>query len=213
MRHLRRTSLALLGSLAACASHPAPLPPGPGVVSVDKNPPKAVTPYQRPEWSVGDRFVFRRGGEQRIAVRVVAIDASSIVLVDEASGVLNRLDRDLGSVTLELESGEVIGAWDPVDARFTWPLWVGKRWACRYVRRDGPNDVPVLSTYHCDAFETVTVPAGEFRALRIWRRSRPLLEGEWLDRTDVYWYAPECGQVVRRLEDTVLTELEEVHRQ
>ncbi|MFO1051926.1 MAG: hypothetical protein U1F36_06905 [Planctomycetota bacterium] len=211
---MRRVSAALIGfACAACSSHPAPLPPGPGVVAFDRSPPEGVAVVDRPEWKVGDRFVFRRGGEQRIEVRVQSVDERQIVLVDELTGALNRIDRDYGSLSLDLENGESITRWDPVDARFSWPLWVGKRWSCRYVVREDGADMPIRSEYQCDARETITVPAGEFETLRIWRRSRPLADGQWLDRTDVYWYAPSVGQVVRRLDATVLTELEGVQRQ
>ncbi|MCC6785712.1 MAG: hypothetical protein IT457_22890 [Planctomycetes bacterium] len=209
-------SAVLLVALAMGACHSAPpvVPAGPGLVTFDRQPPEGATTFPRPEWTVGDRFVYRHGGEQRVAVRVAAIDEKEIALLDESAGVRNVVDRDFGYLRLESPEGEALTRWDPVDARCHWPLWVGKRWACQYVlREDGGAQVPVLVEYHCDAQENVEVPAGRYQALRIWRRSRPLLEGEWLDRTDVAWYAPELGQVVKRLEATVLTELEAVQRQ
>lgn len=206
--------LGAVGALCACGSAPTPLPAGPGLVTFDREAPAGVTTFSRPEWSVGDRFVYRHGGEQRVAVRVVAIDEREIALIDETAGIRNVVDRDFGYLRLEDQGGAVVTRWDPVDARLSWPVWAGKRWACQYVlREDGGSEVPVLAEYHCDALETVTVPAGSFEALRIWRRSRPLLEGDWLDRCDLFWYAPTIGQVVRRLEATVLTELESVQRQ
>ncbi len=200
--------------VTSCGSSPPPLPPGPGLLSYDKTAPDGTETFARPEWSVGDRFVFRHGGEQRVAVRVAAVDEHVITLLDEAGGARNRIDRELGYLSVEIGEGSALTRWDPVDARFSWPLWVGKRWTCQYVlREEGGSDVPVLAEYHCDAREELTVPAGKFQALRIWRRSRPLLEGEWLDRTDITWFAPELGQVVRRLEGAVLTELESAQRQ
>ncbi|MBI5852132.1 MAG: hypothetical protein HZB39_14050 [Planctomycetes bacterium] len=207
-------TLGVIVALGACGSAPTALPGGPGLVSFDREAPEGAATFARPEWKVGDRFVYRHGGEQRVAVRVVAVDEREIALVDEVLGIRNVVDRDFGYLRLEEPDGGIVTRWDPVDARFSWPLWAGKRWACRYVLREhGGAELPVLAEYHCDALESVTVPAGSFEALRIWRRSRPLLEGDWLDRCDLFWYAPAIGQVVRRLEATVLTELESVQRQ
>jgi hypothetical protein len=90
----------------------------------------------------------------------------------------------------------------PADSRFAWPLWVGKRWVSHFVRKVPGAGLPVLATYQCDARERITVPAGTFDCWRIWRRARPATEGKFL-----------VGWVVRRLDDGVLLELEEFHRQ
>lgn len=200
-------------SVTGCASRPEPLAAGPGLVSHDRTPPADAATFARPELQVGDRFVFRRGGQERIAVRVSAIDEDAVELTDEDRGMVNRFDRDFGAVELRDAAGATITRWDRVDARFHWPLWVGKRWTAQYVRRDQDGEVPVLAEYSCEGRENITVLAGSFDSLRIVRRSRPLLDGEWLERVDVFWYAPSVGQVVRRVEDSVLTELESAHRQ
>ena len=57
------------------------------------------------------------------------------------------------------------------------------------------------------------MPAGSFDCFRIWRRSQPLIEGSYLDKVSLLWYAPEVGNFVRRLEDNAVTELESFHRQ
>ncbi|MGE0141649.1 MAG: hypothetical protein AB7I19_15185 [Planctomycetota bacterium] len=201
------------GALVGCASRPQPLAAGPGLVSHDRTPPADAATFARPDLLVGDRFVFRRGGQERIAVRVSAIEEDAVEFTDEDRGMVNRFDRDFGAVELRDAAGATITRWDRVDARFHWPLWVGKRWTAQYVRRDEDGEVPVLAEYSCEGRETITVLAGSFDALRILRRSRPLLDGEWLERVDVLWYAPLVGQVVRRIEDSVLTELEAAHRQ
>ncbi len=150
--------------VTSCGSSPPPLPPGPGLLSYDKTAPDGTDTFARPEWSVGDRFVFRHGGEQRVAVRVAAVDEHVITLLDEAGGARNRIDRELGYLSVEIGEGSALTRWDPVDARFSWPLWVGKRWTCQYVlREEGGSDVPVLAEYHCDAREELTVPAASSR--------------------------------------------------
>ncbi|MHC5065697.1 MAG: TapB family protein, partial [Planctomycetota bacterium] len=73
--------------------------------------------------------------------------------------------------------------------------------------------MPIMASYECDARETITVPAGSFDAYRILRNSRPVTDGNFLDKTAVLWYAPEVGYFVRRIEDGVITELESFQRQ
>jgi hypothetical protein len=209
-------AVACASLLAACAGAPAPVEvEGKGLVTVDAEPPAGARTWNRPEWQVGDRFAYLRAGRIEIGVRVVSADESGYVLEDERNGVLLLLDRDLG------ELGERVPAdssrdrsRDPVDARLTWPLWVGKRWTCHFVQRhaDG-GGLPLLATYTCDTIEDVTVAAGTFRCLRIWRRTRPAIPGEFLDAHELMWYAPDVGWFVRRLGDGALTELVEFDRQ
>jgi hypothetical protein len=71
----------------------------------------------------------------------------------------------------------------------------------------------LLVSYECDATEEVAVAAGKFRCLRIWRRAHLAAEGNWIDRISIAWYSPEAGAIVKRLNDSILTELEEIHRQ
>ncbi|MEO0652798.1 MAG: hypothetical protein AAFZ65_19145, partial [Planctomycetota bacterium] len=99
---------------------------------------------------------------------------------------------------------------DPIDPSYAWPLWVGKRWTGDYVRRESSGtELPVVARYEIDARETVTVPAGTFDCLRVWRRDAVNLEGNYLERTTIDWYAPEVGYVVRRLEGGLETVLEQ----
>ena len=94
-------------------------------------------------------------------------------------------------------------------------MWRGKRWTSHFVRKqlDQPA-LPLMVTYEVDAVETVTVPAGSFSCLRIWRRARVAeSEQRYLERVSVLWYAPEVGYFAKRLESGSLMELEEFHRQ
>ena len=66
-----------------------------------------------------------------------------------------------------------------------------------------------VARYHCEAGETITVPAGTFETLRIWRRDAIAGQDDLLQHSTVVWYAPEVGYMVRRLSgslETVLTE-------
>ena len=206
---------ALLCGLAACRTVPKPLPPGRGLVSCDPNPPGGAATFSAPGWKVGDRFVYRKGGLSRLAFRVDTCEGGVNRLVDEQGTMVLRVGDDLSDRGQE-KPGDPSATltYDPADFEVTWPLWQGKRWSCSFTSRAaGRPDLPLLVSYTCDATEDVTVPAGTFRCLRIWRRARLAVEGSWIDRISVAWYSPEAGAFARRLSDSILTELEEFHRQ
>jgi len=212
--HLASLALAVL-IVSACRSAPEALPAGGGLVSVDRLAPPGVELVEAPEWQVGDRFVFRKGGLARLAYRVSATVDGVHHLTDEQSGMVTLVDGQLAELGQDKpDEPALTRRFDPADNLLTWPLWVGKRWTSHYVSRaPGRRDVPLQTTYHCDAIEMVKVPAGTLRAWRVWRRTRVAAEGEYLERVSVLWYAPEVGVIVRRLTGGLLLELEECHRQ
>ena len=202
--------------IASCKSPhaAADLPPGKGLISFDREPPPGVETFPRPTWRAGDRFVYRKGGQARMPSLVEA-DGDGWRLVQEDGRPDLRLDADfgdLGQAPKEGDEGRVTN--DPVDARFSWPLWDGKRWSCQFVRRTMVDDpFPLHAEYEVRGEEQVKVPAGSFRCLRIWRTTRPAKEGNFIALVSLLWYAPEIGYVVRTLDNGIVTELEEVHRQ
>ncbi len=203
--------------LPACASNgELPGGEGRGLVSWDRVAPAGVERFERPRWTAGDRFVFRQGEDIRIAFRVEEVDGSGVRMVEEESGLIHWLDPELGDRGQEMPgSPDLRRVFDPVDATYSFPLWEGKRWTCHFLskRPDAKEPVPLLVSYHCDAVEEVTVPAGSFRCLRIWRSARVAAKGEFKELSSVFWYAPEVGFVVKRLNSNVLLELSEFHRQ
>lgn len=216
MNRTIRSFLALaLSILGSCHTTPTPVPAGRGLVTVDRDPPPGATVYAAPEWKVGDRFVYRKGGLSRLAFRLESTEDGVHRLVDESGVLTMKIGTDMSDRGQE-KPGDPSTAviYDPADFELTWPLWQGKRWSCSFVNRNGSRDaIPLLVTYECDATEDVTVPAGKYRCLRIWRRARLAAPGNWIDRISVSWYSPEAGAFVRRLNDSILTELEEIERQ
>jgi hypothetical protein len=211
-------ALAALSSLfAGCATPELPEGVGEGLTSFDREPPEGVETFDRPVWKEGDRFVFVRGGILRIAMRVTeASDEEGYVLVDENLGARTLLTPDLAAIGLDVPGQpDAMQRAEPAEPMLHWPLWVGKRWSAHFLRkRVGQPPFALSATYHCDAIETIVVPAGEFRCLRIWRRLRVAdTERKFLERAFVMWYSPEVGYFVRRLEDGSLMELESFHRQ
>ena len=90
--------------------------------------------------------------------------------------------------------GVVVQRQNPSQLVYAWPLAVGKSWEQSYVL-ERPVDrqttnYDILNTV--DAEETITVPAGTFRTLKIVGRNRNT-------STLVYekWYAPDVKSYVR----------------
>jgi hypothetical protein len=211
---LRAALVAALLS-GACSARHAHLPPGPGLVAADRTPPEGAAVQVAPTWLPGDRFVYQKAGHLRLALRAAVLDDERLALVDEASGRALLLGADHVERGERPPEGEQGGyELDPGDELLSWPLWVGKRWTTQFVSRaEGRSDLPLVALYHCDAAEPVSVPAGTFECLRVWRRVRAALPGAYPERVSILWYAPEIGAIARRLDDGLLAELAEVHRQ
>jgi hypothetical protein len=211
MRPLAVLVLAFAPFCGACHS-PKPLPAGRGLVAVDTEPPDGATRFGAPRWSEGDRFVYRRAGLVEIPVRVELAE-SGYELVNEVTGQRTVLSPTFGERGERAAAGELSTTMDPEDASLSWPLWVGKRWGSEFTRRASRvDDLPLVASYLCDAEETVQVPAGTFRALRIWRRARLAAPGRFPEHVSIAWYAPEIGAVVRRITEGVETVLVEASR-
>ena len=201
---------------AGCSAPGLPEGEGDGLVSADREPPPGAQVYERPVWQAGDRFVFVRGGVLRVPLRVIEATEEGYVLEHEENGVRTNLTTDLGLSGLDIPGQpEARRREVPPENLLHWPLWEGKRWSSHFLRKQvGAPALPLMVSYHCDAVETVQVPAGELRCLRIWRRARVALpEQQFLERTAVLWYAPEVGYFARRLESGSMMDLESYHRQ
>lgn len=188
----------------ACQGAPATAMPegeGRGLVASDDTPPPGATTYERPTWHEGDRFTLLRGERVAGTFAVVAIDEQGYVL-DYDGQVHMRRDLDLGNLGEWTTDGKAPRhLLTPVDVRYRWPLWVGKRWSCEFVDRlvDGPA-MSMQARYEVEDLDTVTVPAGTFAALRIVRSLRRLdLPDATPTRTQIVWYAPAVGLEVRQL--------------
>jgi hypothetical protein len=194
--------LTFAAAFAGCGSAPPPALPdgmGRGLLQADTEPPAGATTYERPDWLVGQSFVLVRGDVAGVQFFVESVDATGYWL-RSSSGVHLRRDRDLGNLG-EWENGEPVHLLSPVDVRFHWPLWLGKRWSCEFVDR-APGDPPLtmLASYEVEDLDTVTVRAGTFEALRIVRTLQlPAAGDRVMSRTQVVWYAPSIGAEVRQI--------------
>lgn len=198
--------------LVACST-PSPAAPSPqpaaGLQSFDAEPPAGAKTWERPTWRIGDRFVLQRGEAMKGEFKLIAITDDAYVL-DTGSGVQLRRDRDLGNLGEWTPAGEPLHRLQPVDARFHWPLWVGKRWTCEFLDRAKNGDLRLQASYHVEGIDAITVPAGTFEALRIVRRVKLVgTPDDYLERAQILWYAPAIGSEVRQLVAETLVELVE----
>jgi len=199
---------------------------GRGLLQVSAAAPAGAVTWQRPQWQVGDRFTMVRGEHMRGTFVVQAIEAGAYV-VDMGNERLVRRDQDLGNLgEWSATTGEPQRVMSPVDVRYHWPLWVGKRWQCEFVdrTRDGLA-VTMHASYEVEDLDHVEVLAGAFDALRI-RRTLRLVDvahlesaarpaggsDRFLTRTQMIWFAPEAGMEVRQLLGDTLIELAEFSR-
>ena len=210
--HRPRFAAAVALLFASCSSS-APVTQaaaaGAGLLSHDAEPPAGAKTWERPTWRIGDRFVLQRGDAMKGAFQLVAITDDCYVL-DTGGGVQLRRDRDLGNLGEWTPGGEPLHRLLPVDARFHWPLWLGKRWRCEFVDRAKGGDLRLQASYHVEALDTITVPAGTYEALRIMRRVKLVgTPDDYLTRAQMLWYAPAIGSEVRQLVGETLVELVE----
>lgn len=92
----------------------------------------------------------------------------------------------------------------PYYPNFSFPLWVGKTWKGKvaFESTDQPGkEVHAELEGRVVGFESVTVPAGTFFAMKIELRGpyrARNLEGSWTGRIeDTLWYAPQVRNAVR----------------
>jgi hypothetical protein len=214
--HTPTLALFLLLVSCACRSTAAPQTAhGKGLLSSDAAAPSGVETFDCPTWKTGDRYVFQKGGKFRMGFTAKVDEQGRRELVEDETGTALLLDAKLGELGQRSAAGSELDVTiDPVDVRFAWPLWVGKRWSCQFVQRSKKSEaLPLFAHYRADAIESVTVPAGEFRCLRIWRTAQVAAQGSFADHVAVFWYSPDAGCVVKRLDEGLVTELAEYHRQ
>lgn len=207
--------------LASCQGVAAPGgdaydgPVGRGLLDVSNAPPAGTETWARPVWRVGDSFSMVRGEHMRGTFSVRAIQ-DGVYVVDMGNGRLVHRDEDLGNLgEWRADTGLAQRVMSPVDVRYHWPLWVGKRWQCEFVDRvrDG-QPVTMSASYEVEGLDRVEVIAGSYDALRIRRTLRLADSGEkFLTRTQMIWFAPDPGIEVRQLLGDTMIELAEYVRQ
>jgi hypothetical protein len=170
------------------------------------------SPVERPEFVVGDRWVFRyvdlynNAELNKWELKVTglhddSVRFNSVILANKDAAKVGKSSRTTANrSTLTFGNGLIV---EGKEVRFDFPLEVGKTWKYDYKTRR--NDGNGFTTYSVDAkvegWEDVEVPAGKFKALKVTHASAYSTEtggqrynGQLL-RT--YWYSPEAKREVK----------------
>lgn len=183
------------GKRRAASVGPVGVAPAPTAV------PEVVTTgaLRIPVWQVGEEWAFRYDTPQEAGTFAWSVDRrENIAGVDHY--VVKAGTREIffrvsdGAVMEERISGDVVERYVPAWEMISWPLSVGKTWKTKHtieypVTRQTRDRALACSA---ETEETVTVPAGTFRAIRITCNN---------ERTGALayriWYSPQIKQMVR----------------
>lgn len=187
----------------------------------------AQAPTERvegPGVKVGDTWIFNKINgwngeiEDISVVKVTRVAPYGIFMeatAPDGSG-LARIERTADFNLLRIQTPQFTRTMFPFYPNFSFPLWVGKRWKGRVTfgnTAEQGKEVRAELEARVVGYETVTVPAGTFRALKI------VMEGyyslvapspEYWSGTgrieDTLWYVPTLRNAVRyEYRDTVGT--------
>ena len=141
MKGLTPTLLAFLTLVAGCAPTPPPKPP--------------EADLQRPEWKVGDQWVFRRtptstlGGVTSLATHdVIEATAEGYTMrITRLNDEFTRYwTRDL-HLSRQESRGRLLNRFEPAARYFDWPLVPGKSWSQEFEYHDGTSDGRYRNTW------------------------------------------------------------------
>ena len=169
-----------------------------------------VEPLERPVLAQGDRWLYRVVDLWSERETVSREDSVVEVVLD---GV--RLRRsNLPSKDTQSAVGSSfeffttvwpVPTTPTISGRFTgldFPLTTGKRWVMEFSTGSATNVRPERRAATVEGWETVKVPAGEFKAIRVVHEGTRMLnarDGVFGSPTyEVLWYAPEVKSYVRR---------------
>jgi hypothetical protein len=141
-----------------------------------------------PDWRPGDTWIYQWTSGRESGIRVVDMVETREVnkarfYVLNADGAEQFWTPDLHWAGTVRDS-KVQVRMTPPEPWFLWPLEVGRQWTHRGVYEDQSGRRDVSDSFAVVSAETITVPAGQFRALKVVRESQGLY-------SDQYWYVPE----------------------
>jgi hypothetical protein len=153
----------------------AVVPPPPiGVV-----PPAVAGPLLAPLWKRGDEWAYGWQGAEGKGTYVQSVDREEAVggvphyVVKTGTRETFYRKTDF-AITRESIDGKVVLQYTPARLRYVWPLEVGKSWE-QTVHMERPverQSVERAEVATIEAEETISVPAGTFKTLRIVYRNK-----------------------------------------
>ncbi len=152
-----------------------------------------------PVWKIGDewQYAYKSPTDSGTYVwsvnRVELLDGVEHYVIKSGTREIFYRVSDLAS-SLERVDGVVISRDTPSRLAYVWPLTVGKTWE-QSNRQERPVDRTTLdrnSVWTVDTDETITVPAGTFRTMKItWRNKNT---GALIYQM---WYSPDVKQWIK----------------
>jgi hypothetical protein len=162
----------------------------------------------RPEWRVGDRWVFQRTTLGGVAVVVThqvvsaTLEGYTVRVLGLATETTRHWTPDL-HLAQEAQGGRPSVRYDPPAPYFVWPIGPGKTWTQEFQYTDGRNDGRYANIWKvAETIEPIDTVAGRHYALRVERWSGT-------QRLEAYWYSPRVRYWVR-LEDYLRGFVEEL---
>ena len=153
----------------------------------------------RPEWRVGDRWIFNRtvltGATVVVTHQVIAAttDGYTVRIQGLAADVTRQWTFDLHLAQETVGSGTP-ARFQPPAPYFEWPLKPGATWNQEFQYTDGRADGRYANTWKvASTIQPLDTVAGRFYTLRVERWSGT-------QRLEAYWYSPRIRYWVR-LED------------
>jgi len=168
-----------------------------------QSPPKGVeTATKRDFYPPGTRWKEKKisaDGKSKVVEHVVLDDteynSTRVVKVSIGKGKVVKIydQKTLAFIAHQVGGKDVMTAL-PHDGRYNWPLWVGKSWVAPFDFQIAKTKktIKVDKKYSVTAFETVTVPAGSFKAYKV--------VGEPASNTKssiILWWSPKINKTVK----------------
>ena len=157
---------------------------------------KAAESVPRPEWRLGDRWIFRRtapdGTSAIVTHQVVAATAEgyTVRVLGLATEVTRQWTADFHLVR-ETPGDGTTARYEPPASYFAWPISPAKTWDQEFQYTDGRSDGRYANTWKVGAgVEPIDTVAGRFYTLRVERWAGPR-------RLEAYWYNPRVRYWVR----------------
>jgi len=169
----------------------------------------------RPDWRVGDAWTYRyttttaEGGTlERISRQaIVGVSAGRILLSSEEELDGNTTHTKWvwnadGELMSSSTAGQPTHTYDPPLVFHRWPAEPGQSWSLSFQARtdDGESLYSKKLDFNVVGWETISVPAGTYRALKSEIHAYAP-DGE-LTSVSAVWFAPEAKRRVKLVEQT-----------
>ena len=194
--------LGCIGGSVGAQSRTGDLAAGEGILN-ETMPVAAPFLIEGMQWTYRRFDLWQNGEIERFSQTLVSAEPSYWVVRWQI--LSSKTKERVGSITGEILFTDTHGFDDERmvgrSESLRFPLAVGKSWTFSYKFSGKPGSVTEISqTARVKGWETVSVPAGRFRAVRVEHEGRYNTSsgsGRWSGRIqEVYWYAPSVRRVV-----------------